>query len=254
MHEDTAFTPLGEAFALFARPPALVALLVLLVLYAFNGFGMASAMAAMRDGSRGGAAMIGLYSMLGGFVLFLATAFVQFQLSRRLGDDVGMPGRADIGFWIGITIAYGVVSGLWQMLFTLIAAPAMATRETVQYYPVVLGLSLLVFRTIVFPVLVRLVAAAHSGSELKLGPIWSALWSRRIGWLAIYVLLGAAVVALGFLPNLLTAALNETGGILAILPRALIGAAGQVLLLLYAIATYRALRRAAGGGPSDVFS
>jgi hypothetical protein len=222
------------AFALAQRGPALVALLVLVVIEA--GYALALAQV-FGSGEQRDYARIGLLVTIAGFAIFLIVAAVQYQLARRLGNDGAPMVASNLGLWIGLTLIYGIASIVWSTVSSMIAVQFSTDAIA---YPLAIGAMRVAFQVAMFAVLVRSVAAAHSGNRVPFARIWSILWSERIGWLGIYAALAAAIWLAIWFGGMAVRPLLGDSATIGSLPGALLGAIGQIVLILYAIAVYRA--------------
>jgi hypothetical protein len=248
MDNRSAVSPLGDTLALLAQPAALLAGFALIGAQLSRSYVMAMVIERARMTTNYG--LVGIAAMGVGIVAFAVFAVVHFMLSRKLGGPEDSEGEPGIGNWVALMFLYFIFSQLVSFI-----TPLMLTTSGlgVTSYPLIMGGISFVERLVFFPVMVSLAALAHDGEGCTFGDIWSFLTSSGLGWFGGYVLLSIAVT---LAPLGLMAALGPHAGSAAgsgMLVSSLVFAAGQLLSIVFAIATYRAARANKDGGGLVLF-
>jgi hypothetical protein len=257
MRRNSVFTPLGETFALLGKAPALVALAVMVVLNAANTgwFRLTVAQANSVDMATT-AATIGIITVFTGLLFAVIRTVLHYRLARSLGSDAPSEIAPRLGYFIGISVVCIFLIRFWSGLAPLLFFSQVENAAAAMpLFAIALPLSHALLGALLYPIMVRLTAAAHSGNEFRLKTIWSELWTGKFGWLAIYALLVLAGTGLGWLETVALGLLPQTNGgamLGGVLGGAIIGFS-QTILLLYTVATYRALQRERGPGEASVF-
>lgn len=238
MNHHGSLGPLADSLALLSRPPALIAFAVLAAGLAGRALVMAEL---LQDVRVGGTESLGLVVAGMGIAYFLLVLAVQFQLARRLGSDEPPTRPAELATWLGAALANG---GAFWLITAIVPVIMMSVLGMTPYFKLIMTLIVLAARLALYPVSVLQAAAAHGDRELSLGKIWSFVTAQRPVWYFYVLLLNVAVV---MLPALLQNASPPAGppfpATTALLDAA-IGAAIQLLLFLFSIATCRAARAA----------
>lgn len=125
---------------------------------------------------------IGLMVFVIGQMQYLAWALVALFLARRLGGDAP---RTAWGSWIMLVIAYLL---LGQYLPSVVSALAMYFAEVSEWASSVASIIGLLFGFALFPLVLRLIAVAHSANDLRLGAIWEYLVGEGLGLYILFIL------------------------------------------------------------------
>lgn len=240
---------LAEAFRLLGTPVGLVAI-ALLGLTQFGFSITLQSMTSDRSAGPGAAMTLGMVSLVGRLAISILRAILHYALARQLGgDDSAELQPPVLGKWIVLAIVVIIAGQIWDVFGSIIV---IWLRPSVTLYTISNVLLRSLLGLLIFPIMVRMVSAAHSGNQLRLGAIFRTLWSQRIGWLVIYALFPPAMSLLGWLPRLIG---WESSGAISMPLSAyggLIGGAGTVLSLTFSIAVYRAIHRP-GKSSASVF-
>lgn len=235
--------------SVLSSPPALVALLVLMVLSGGQAV-LVNAQLAEWASSMGMAA-VGLVLNLLLIFQGIAAFTIQFVLSRMLGSADGKAGQANFGAWLGFALLYFLVAWIANAMVTFVAG--IATGSSYWLIPLASGVIGMLVRVALFPLLVRLVSLAHDREGPSFSMIWACLTGERPG---IYGGYAGLCLLVALLPAVsMIVRMGSDGGPLGTgvyLVLGLVSAFTQLLLFCYAITAYRAV--AAGRGSGDVFS
>jgi hypothetical protein len=236
LEDRSLFAPFNNTYALFMQPLVLICGVVMLIIqYA----GHYATMAVSGPFPLGGHSMIPVIMGVTAGIKFAVFAIVFFILARKIGDSGNSAGRPDIGIWIALMVAYFIVTKLTAMIPPIFLRP-----DEMQglRFSAMMSFTSLIVRVAYFPVMVFIAAAAHSVNSCRLSEVWAFLTSRGSKWYLCYALFGLVfALALFAMPlGLETASgVPPRGGVLSI---AIVGVAGQLFGILFAIAAYRVLR------------
>ena len=238
MARRTTGAPVADTISLLATPAALIGGLVLVAAQIGHSLAIALAIEAARPSGNYG--LVGLAAISGVIVLFLVFGAVQFMLARRLGGSYGTAGTPGIASWISLVIFYFLANQLVSFLTPMVLNGAGLPASAV---PVLRAAVSFAVRLLFFPVIVYMSALAHDGEACDFPDIISFLAKRGISWLVAYLAL-SLVLAGGLLAftALTPHPSGESQGHGQAIVLSLFVAIGQLLSILFAIATYRAAR------------
>ena len=238
----------GEDFAgVLFSPQALIAWLVLAGMAGGQAVLVTARLAALAASI--GYAAIGLLMTWLALLQGIVALAVLFFLSRMLGSADGSAGKANGGAWFGFALLY--LFAVWIANAFAAGIAGIVAQQSPMLVGIATGLVALVTRVCLFPLLVRLVSLAHDRNGPDFSEIWDFLTNVRPELYGGYA--GLAML-LAFLPMIgMLARLGSPGGMAGAgvyLAVALATSAGQIVLLSYAVATYRFGNRGSG----DTFS
>jgi len=218
---------------LMTRPSSWLALIVVLIAAIFLILASDATRAVVKpDGAAGHMAFAQAVS-------YATQSAVLFFLARRFGGEKGSAASPKVPLWIALSVVFWLTQTIFPAL-TLSLFWRIAILSPVAL-DIVSGVSGLVIHLVLFPVLILLIALAHSGKRVGIRAIWKWI---AVDHLSIYLGYAALWVVLVFpgIERVITSQpglVQETYG--SVLLKGFEAAITGMLPLLYAISTYRAL-------------
>jgi hypothetical protein len=193
---------------------------------------------------------IGQIAMASGVVGFFVGLACHFYMARRLGSDNSAPTSPAVIKWLLLELAIALASA-----FVTYAVPVFLVQFAGMYavFAFAMGASSLMLRLAVLPLVLRLVAALHSGDRHRTGAVWQFLMADAFAWFGGSLLLGLGFWVLGYAVQIVAAV--GRGGDMAVYMTASGAIFGffQALSFAFVIAAYRAMD-SSRHGEADVFA
>lgn len=239
MQQPTTVSRLGAWLMLWLRWPAWLAAVIFLAVYMAASMAVSAMVADLDAALRSGGPLVFLLVSLAQFV---AWALLVLFLARKLGGD--LPHTA-WGRWIGLTVLYYLVGLVPPGLIQGVVVQLMPGQQDL-IVPVTTGFSLF-WSCAMLPLLVWLVAAAHSGREVNWRTIWTYLTGEGTALWGLFIAFQVASLLLNLGLNRLLGPVVETNGDL--LNQQVVNALRTTAMILVYVVAYREIR--ASQSPPD---